>query len=130
MKKTIGICLFTVFFVALTICGILIWRTQRETQHEKYNHIEETTEGILVSDTSETEQPKTAESMAIDEGYRFFLRESDGMLVVYDVSGENVLFETYINTQSLDDETVEQLEKGIYVRDEGELYDILESYSS
>ena len=68
--------------------------------------------------------------MAIDEGYRFFLRESDGMLVVYDVSGENVLFETYINTQSLDDETVEQLEKGIYVRDEGELYDILESYSS
>ena len=128
MKRTIGICLFTVFFVALTICALLIWRTQSETQHDEY--IEETTEGILVSDTSETEQVETAESMAIAEGYRYFLQESDGMLVVYDVSLENVLFETYINTHSLDKATIEQLEKGIYIKDESELYDILESYSS
>lgn len=129
MKKTIGICLFTVFFVALTIGALMIWRTQREAKHDEYI-LEETTEGVLVGEPLETEQPQTAESMAIDEGYCYLLQKKNGMLIVYDVSGENILFETYINTHSLDEESLKQLEKGIYIKDESELYDILESYSS
>lgn len=129
MKRAIGICLFTVFFAALTICALLIWHTQSKTQHDE-SIPEETTEELFVNDTSEAAQTETAESMAIDEGYRYLLQESEGMLVVYDVPKGNVLFETYINTHSLNQATLEQLQKGIYIKDERELYDILESYSS
>lgn len=129
MKRTIGICLFTVFFASLTICALLIWHTQSKAQ-QKNDIPKDTTEEINISNTAETEQIETAESMAIDEGYRYLLQKNESMLVVYDIFSGNILFETYINTHSLNQATIEQLEKGIYIKDEKELYDILESYSS
>lgn len=124
MKKTIGICLFTVI---LAICGfgsVMIWNNRSE-RRQNQAELSDATEATI-----ESELPEIAESMQIQETYRYLLVEEDGVLIVYEKDGKTILLETNIRLDGLDEETRRKLVEGIWITDEEELYDFLESYSS
>lgn len=122
MKKTISICLFAAF--ALTV-GLFL------TVHFDRRPKEVSPDPMLIATEQATEQqPVTAESMQIQKAYRYILYAKDGFLVVYEQDGTTVLLETHIPVDELPEETKALLADGIYVEDESELYDLLESYSS
>lgn len=62
--------------------------------------------------------------------YAFLLVVEDNEIVVYDAKWENVYERTGIQIQGLMQEEQEKLIQGMYVKDEKELYSILEDYSS
>lgn len=125
MKKTIGIC----FFAGLLLVGILgaflFLRGSGETEQQEELQVAEATEQVMP-----TERPETAESMNVQKDFRYIIREKNGILVVYEKDGETILLETNIKTEHLDEETRKAFEQGVYIEDERELYDLLESYSS
>lgn len=62
--------------------------------------------------------------------YAFLLVVENNEIVVYDAKWKNVYERTGIQIQDLLQEEQEKLIKGMYVKDEKELYSILEDYSS
>lgn len=128
MKRTIGICV-----VVLVLVGALVWGGYRilEAQREDV-HDDKVTEKITVAETETAvpEEERTAESMTVQEPFLYILRETDGMLVVYEQDGVTVWMETGIRTEHMEPEVVKLFQEGVTIRDERELYDLLESYSS
>lgn len=123
MKKTISICLFAALLLAVCLFSVVRW-----SRHSG-EALPDTTL-VATEQATESEQPVTAESMQIQKAYRYILRAKDDFLVVYEQDGTTVLLETHIHIDELSDETKALLSDGIYVENESELYDLLESYSS
>lgn len=124
MKKTISICLFTVMLAICIAGGILILDIKNRT---KDNQAENRTETERVTETDETE---FVESMQVQKSYCYLLIAEDDRLVVYEQDGRTILLETNIRLHGLDEEKRRLLQEGIWISDEQELYDLLESYSS
>lgn len=124
MKRTIGICLFTVILAICVCCSAMFWSTRKERRINT-SELADTTQMATEKEASEL-----AESMKIQDTYRYLLMEEDGVLVVYEKDGKTVLLETNIPIHGLDEETRKMLQEGIWITDEEELYDFLESYSS
>lgn len=123
MKKTIGICLFAaLLFVMSLFFGR--WKVQTEKVPK------ETPLSVAETETEEKDKPEAAPSMQVQKTYRYVLREENGLLTVYEKDGKTILLETNIRVEHLSEETRRLLSEGIYVQDEKELYDLLESYSS
>lgn len=124
MKKTTGICLFTVLIIACVTAGTVFW----------WNKVPESEPGRVLPEPSEVQIASETEellaSMQTQKSYRYLLVEENGVLIVYESDGETVLLETNIRLHGLSDETKALLKAGIQVTDEQELYDFLESYSS
>lgn len=125
MKKTIGICLFTVFLISGILVTFLVWNKRTDDVPNEVQGTERITQ-----EQTESTQEMVTESMTVQQEYQFLILEQNGMLVVYDKTGSTILLETGISTRHLDAQTMDLLEKGIPITDEGELYDFLESYSS
>ena len=123
MKKTMSICLFTVILVVCFVGGIFLWSSMEKP-------VDETELAEDMEQMTETEDVMLVESMQVQENYRYFLVEEDGFLVVYEQDGETILFETNISLHGIDEEARQLLQEGIWLTDESELYDFLESYSS
>lgn len=123
MKKKISICLFAA--LPVIVCLLFALLGNRDSGESLPDPTLVATE-----QTTESEQPVTAESMQVQKAYRYILRAKDEFLVVYEQDGTTVLLETHIHIDELSDETKALLSDGIYVKDESELYDLLESYSS
>ncbi|MBQ3558329.1 MAG: hypothetical protein IJA07_02290 [Agathobacter sp.] len=73
------------------------------------------------------------EALTISQEYitcPYYIKESDGRLIVFESKTQDVFMETSIETMTLPEEIQEKLETGIFFQTEGELYDFLESYSS
>ena len=62
--------------------------------------------------------------------YEFLLVVEDNEVIVYDGEWKNIYEKTGIDASMLDEEARKGLSKGIYVKDQEELYSILEDYSS
>lgn len=124
MKKTIGICLFTVVLTACVFGSLAILNTLTERRQNEPELADATEIG------TETETPELAESMQVQKTYRYLLVEENGVLIVYEKDGKTILLETNIRVHGLDEETQKLLHEGIWITDEEELYDFLESYSS
>lgn len=124
MKKTIGICFFAALFLAGAIFLFLQLESSEAKKPEDMPVAEETEQAV------QTEQPESTESMTVQEPYQYVLKDKDGVLVVYEKDGVTVLLETNIKVSTLEAEKQEMLKQGIFVADEQELYDLLESYSS
>lgn len=125
MKKTIGICLFTVFLISGILVTFLVWNKRTDDVPNEVQGTER-----IAQEQTESTQEMVTESMTVQQEYQFLILEQNGMLVVYDKTGSTILLETGISTRHLDAQTMDLLEKGIPITDEGELYDFLESYSS
>ncbi len=126
MRRTTGIC----FFMAMVLGGAMlaVW-TVGSPKAPDIERI--STEPELEADPIEvTEQWEVAESMALREHARYVIGEKDGFLVVYEADGITVYLETNIRLEHLGTETQEAIKNHIYIRDDKELYDFLESYSS
>lgn len=126
MKRTISICLF----VALALFGALFaaWtiRTPESLEMEQIS-----TEVPLDAEPTEvTEQWEVAESMVLKPSARYVIGEKEGFLVVYEADGDTVYLETNIRLEHLSPEAQEAIKNRIYIQDDKELYDFLESYSS
>lgn len=124
MKKTMSICLFTVILVVCFVSGIFLLGETNGNSSEK-NELAETTEQM-----AETEEAELAESMLVQDADRYFVIEENGVLVVYEQDRKTVLLETNISLHGVDEATHRLLQEGIWLTDEKELYDFLESYSS
>lgn len=124
MKKTMSICLFTVILVVCFVSGIFLLGKTNGNSSEK-NELAETTEQM-----AETEEAELAESMLVQDADRYFVIEENGVLVVYEQDRKTVLLETNISLHGVDEATHRLLQEGIWLTDEKELYDFLESYSS
>ncbi len=124
MKKTIGICLFTVVLTFCVFGSAIIWNALSERRQNEPDLADAT------EMQTQTEAPELAESMQVQESFRYLLVEEDGFLIVYEKDGETVLLETNIRVHGLDEGTRKLLHDGIWITDEEELYDLLESYSS
>lgn len=61
---------------------------------------------------------------------KYVLKEENGYIVVYEYPQEELYHNTGIMTISLDEETRNKLLDGIHVKDDKELFDYLESFSS
>ncbi len=126
MKKIIGICL------AFVLCGVTIWGVSRFlTPKEELPDVPPAapTERMETEETGAHDE-ETTESMTVQEPFLYILRETDGMLVVYEQDGTTVWMETGIRTEHMEPEVARLFQEGVTIRDERELYDLLESYSS
>lgn len=133
MKKTIGICLFAAFLFVGALFGFVKWNQRGNELAEKEPPAELAIESELIEETAQTEdasQPLTTESMTVQKPFCYILREEHGTVVVYDTDGTTILLETHIDVSHLNEATKEALREGIYIKDEQELYALLESYSS
>ena len=65
-----------------------------------------------------------------EQQWKYLLVVEKNQIVVYDAKWENKYEETGIDVRTLCEEERDKLNEGIYVADEGELYGILEDYSS
>lgn len=124
MKKTISICLFTVMLAICTAGGILILDIKKSTEDSRAENRAETEQ------PAETGEADFVESMQVQKPYCYLLIAEDDRLVVYEQDGRTILLETNIRLHGLDEEKRRLLQEGIWISDEQELYDLLESYSS
>ena len=62
--------------------------------------------------------------------YLFFVKVEDGRLVVYENTHKTIYMETSIEYHTLPVEVQKKADMGIFFKNEGELFDFLESYSS
>lgn len=123
MKKTISICLF-----AALLLGVILFFCRWEMQSKELP--QNTNLSVEETETENTQQQESVLSMQVQKAYRYILREENGFLTVYEMDGETILIETNIYVEDLSEETRKMLSEGIYIQDEKELYDLLESYSS
>ena len=127
MKKTVGICLF--FLIALAVFLITIFAASAWKKEETL--MPPASETIIAeTESSVTQTPEAAESLAYKEPGTYKIGVEDGVLVVYINDGATLYFETNIRTRELDDTVLSKIENGLYFSDEQELYAFLESYSS
>jgi hypothetical protein len=82
--------------------------------------------------TSETNAQDTLETEAqvLDNTGIYLLKYEDGKVIVYQQDGKTVFEETSIDATHLPKDTLNSLKEGITVEGEGELYSLLESFSS
>lgn len=66
-----------------------------------------------------------------DSGYgKYYLKELDGLVIVYREDKKTVFETTGIVVKTLPDSLQKKIRKGMYVKTEKELYSFLENYSS
>ena len=124
MKKGISICFFAAVIVLFLL--FLVYQNRgSETPHLQ----EEQTEKVAETENRAKTEPLT-ESMQIMENEKYYLKESDGYLTVYDSKTNEIYCETNIRFEFLSAEMQEKLKSGVTFQTEAELYDFLESYSS
>lgn len=122
MKKTIGICFFVINILFLSGAMLLMSCSRKEEAKEPPT--------TLAVEAEETELKEFTEIMALKEPYIYIVKEQDGFLVVYQLDGMTVEFETNIRTSDLGEDVLDRLVDGIGFSDEKSLYSFLESYSS
>lgn len=117
MKRQIIIC-FSIFFL---LCFIVIFYI--------LNRMDKNVEEIETQNNSNAKQ--TTEIMEeLEPESKYILRNSDGVLEVYYSKSNKLYQRTSILVDSLPIEKQMLLESGIEIKDDAELLDFLESYSS
>lgn len=120
MKRQIIVCVF-VFLVSVLFVFVFV-------KTEKKEH--------LPGDDTEFEQVKTetenrnAVEIANEKDYKYTIVDDEGRLTVYIIKTKQIFLESAIETELLPAEIQEKLKTGIYFKNEKDMYDFLESYSS
>lgn len=120
MRKGISICFFTAIIILLFLLLIL---QNKEKQPPEISDTQ-------LYETAETEAEPLTESMQIVKNEKYYLKESDGYLTVYESRTDKIYCETNIKMELLSPEIQKKIIDGIFFQTEAELYDFLESYSS
>jgi hypothetical protein len=118
-----GICYFVVCMTI--ICGVAFYAGGLAQEKKETPMPEAVSEAA-----TEIQEEATAESMMLQKKEGFLILEKEHRLVVYDSYAEELLFETNILYRDLPEAVQKAADLGIYLANEQELFDFLESYSS
>ena len=123
MKRQVSICIF--LSIIVIVLALLYIKTTNKIKSEESKQEQET-------NMSEFELPEDP-SVTISQqhiGFYFYAKDDEGRVSVYDIKSQTLYMETGIETFSLPLDIQEQLKEGIYFKNEIELFDFLENYSS
>ena len=118
MKRQVSVSIFLAILVI-----VLAWMYIRFSNETKIEENRITTENDISSEQSVTISQEYI-------SYPYYIKAVDGRLVVFETKKESIFMETSIELSTLSAEMQKKLETGIFFKNEGELYDFLESYSS
>lgn len=113
MKKFYGLSILATVFTFL--CGIYLGSLWTEYQF---------TQNV----TNVAESTRLNENT--DDNYQFKLAEKDGYVVIYDKNETDIFEYTDISIYDLPEDLQKEILNGKYLKDEGDLYDFLEAYTS
>ena len=127
MKNKLGICIFCVIVLGVCLTIGSISRSKREMKDDP-------TEQIVEQQARETKQEESI-SPSVETNkeltyYKYMIYQDGERLTVYESDSTTIYMQTDIMVAQLPEDVREQLDLGIGIRTEEELYDFLESYSS
>ena len=137
-KRTWGIT-FAVLVLNLAAAAA-VWYVQRDTPvppkeqrgTELVEMLPARTNPDRVSQTEEVpEEPKEEEAKeAVPEGYEYMLRNYNGYVAVYELPADEIYEYTDVILEILPAKLQEEIQEGKYLKNEEELYNFLENYTS
>lgn len=131
--KTWRICLAVIAVVAAAIfIGVLVSVQRPSTPQKEQRGVE-----LVETETPQTEnedetvaaEPDTADAVA-EETYEYVLVDHNNYVAVYQLPERTIYEYTDVIMDVLPEETREEIRKGKYLRNEEELYNFLENYTS
>ena len=131
--KTWRICLAVAAVVAAVIfIGVLVSVQRSSTPQQEQRGVE-----LVETETPQTEnenetvaaEPDTADVVA-EEVYEYVLVDHNNYVAVYQLPERTIYEYTDVIMDVLPEETREEIRKGKYLRNEEELYNFLENYTS
>lgn len=138
MKYIKSISLFFVYPLCCFVLGVFTGNItqlndepeliQMEESNVSYEVVEEVPESVMNNHALAQISVTTLETGEMQEGYYITIRE--GYVMVYASDKTTLFLATNIRTEELPADLKEELEAGMYVEDEGELYGFLENYTS
>lgn len=127
MKRTLSICIFCV--IILIACCTLGSVIRLKEQNKEFEN-----EKIIKNSHIESEQnqylPSSVETNKEVTYFKYMIYQDGERLTVYESDSATVFMETDILVEQLPEDVRNQLDLGVGIRTEEELYDFLESYSS
>lgn len=130
--KTWRICLTVIAVVAAAIfIGVLVSVQRSSTPQKEQRGVE-----LVETETPQTEnenetvaaEPDTAD--VVEETYEYVLVDHNNYVAVYQLPERTIYEYTDVIMDVLPEETREEIRKGKYLRNEEELYNFLENYTS
>ena len=121
MKRQVLICVFLSLILILLVIAFIKMRNADKLpgNETELSHI-----------LAETETEEAKEISQEYTNYKYYVKDDDGRLTVYETKTKNIYMETAIEVYHLPESIRTNLQNGIYFETEEELYDFLESYSS
>ena len=127
MKKTLSICIFCVIlFMGFWIVWNILSPKEESIELESEKRVENSSKGFKQSENI----PSSVETNKEVTYYKYMIYQDGERLTVYESDSITVFMETDILVDELPEDMREQLNLGIGICTEEELYDFLESYSS
>ena len=127
MKKTLSICIFCVIlFMGFWIVWNILSPKEESKELESEKRVENSSKGFKQSENI----PSSVETNKEVTYYKYMIYQDGERLTVYESDSITVFMETDILVDELPEDMREQLNLGIGICTEEELYDFLESYSS
>ena len=138
MKYIKSISLFFVYPLCCFVLGVFTGNItnvndepeliRMEESNVSYEVVEEVPESVMNNHALAQISVTTLETGEMQEGYYITIRE--GYVMVYASDKTTLFLATNIQEEELPADLKEELEAGMYVEDEGELYGFLENYTS
>ena len=126
MKKTLSICIFCVIlFMGFWIVWNILSPKEESKELESEKRVENSSKEF-----KQSEIPSSVETNKEVTYYKYMIYQDGERLTVYESDSITVFMETDILVDELPEDMREQLNLGIGICTEEELYDFLESYSS
>ena len=125
MKRQVSICIFLAIIVI--ILALLYIKISNDNRNDYRIPAEEPE-----TELTELESPDDP-SVTISQEYStfyFYAKDDEGRVAIYDVKSQSLYMETGIETAGLPENIRKELEVGIFFKDEIELFNFLENYSS
>ena len=127
MKKTLSICIFCVIlFMGFWIVWNILSPKEESIELESEKRVENSSKGFKQNENI----PSSVETNKEVTYYKYMIYQDGERLTVYESDSITVFMETDILVDELPEDMREQLNLGIGICTEEELYDFLESYSS
>ncbi len=120
MKQKISICILIVILIFL-MTFVLVMLSKEEPNLPQ--------DEIILTET-QNQQEEVVESGKKEETYRYIILEDNGRLTVYYSDNVTVYLNTGISVGLLPENVRLELQTGIHIQTEQELFDFLECYSS
>ena len=127
MKYKLGICIFCVILLGV---GLTIGSFSGSKREERDNPTEQIVEQQVQEIKREKMISPSVETNKELTYFKYMIYQDGERLTVYESDSTTIYMQTDIMVEQLPEDVREQLDLGIGIQTEEELYDFLESYSS